>query len=201
MACLLARSRARLTNAVSFPQIVMNNGLLQRLPEQGVSRDTHGDRCVHFPFICILFNASVTWLTLYLPVFDAVMGQGDLTVPANIQKIEAELKKEWNKRKREARKLLKESEGRGTKRKADQVSTKVSVNVNVQVSNTGAVQVQAAQPSTKRPKVSKSGSAAKPISNKPATAASAATVKAKKAPATKSEKVNPVPKPVKSTAK
>jgi hypothetical protein len=136
-----------------------------------------------------------------LPVFDAVMGKGGLTVPASIQKVEADLKKEWNKREREARKGLKESEGRGVKRKADQVSTKVNVNVTVQVSNTGAVQVQTARPSTKRPKVAKSSSAATPTSNNTVTAASAATIKAKKAPATKSEKVKPVPKSVKPVGK
>lgn len=142
-------------------------------------------------FRCKPYNPLVPWLTSFLRVFDAVMGKGGLTVPANIQKIESELKKEWNKREREARKALKDSEGRGTKRKADQVSTKVNVNVTVQVSNAGAVQAQAAQPSTKRPKVAKSGSAATPTSHKTATAP-AAIIKAKKAPATKSEKTTTV---------
>ncbi|KAG6359317.1 hypothetical protein INS49_012838 [Diaporthe citri] len=117
-----------------------------------------------------------------------------------IQKIEADLKKEWNKRDREAKKVLKASEGKGTKRKTDQVSTNVNVNVSVQLSSTGAVQVQASTPPTKRPKVEKSGSAATFTSKKTATAA-APTVKAKKVPATKAEKVNPVPKPVKATDK
>lgn len=113
-------------------------------------------------------------LTLYAQVFDAVMAKGGLRVPTHIQKIEADLKKEWNKREKEAKKVLKGSEGKGTKRKADQVSTNVNFNVSVQVTSTGAVQVQAAQP-TKRPK--KSGST------------------------TKSEKVDPVPKAVKAAEK
>lgn len=131
------------------------------------------------------------------------MGKGGLTVPAHIKKIEADLKKEWNKREREAKKALKESESigtNGTKRKADQVSTNVNVNVSVQVSSTGAVQVQAAQPSAKRPKVAKPGSVGTPASKKTATAI-ASTANAKKAPATKPDKVNPVPKPIKTADK
>lgn len=128
------------------------------------------------------------------------MAKGGLTVPSHIQKIEADLKKEWNKREREAKKVLKASEGKGTKRKADHVSTNVNVNVSVQLSSTGAVQVHAATPPTKRPKVTKSASAATSTSKKTATAA-APTVKAKKVPATKAEKVKPVPKPVKAADK
>lgn len=134
-------------------------------------------------------------LTLCTQVFDAVMAKGGLTVPVHIQKIEADLKKEWNKREREAKKVLKESEGKGSKRKADQVSTNVNFNVSVQVTGTGAVQVQAAQP-TKRPKVAKTGSATTSTSKK-----TAITTKAKKAPVTKSENVQPVPKAVKAADK
>lgn len=148
----------------------------------------------------ITFSAEVTSLIVYLLVFDAVMGKGGLTVPASIQKIEADLKKEWNKREREARKVLKESEGRVTKRKADQVSTKVNVNVTIQVSNTGAVQVQTGQPSPKRPKIEKSGPTATPTAKKTATAI-ATTGKANKSPATESEKAKAAPKPVKPAAK
>lgn len=128
------------------------------------------------------------------------MVKGGLIVPAHIQKIEADLKKEWNKREREAKKVLKESAGKGTKRKAGQVSTNVNVNVSVQVSSTGAVQVQAAQPSAKRPKVAKSGLAATSTSKKTATT-TAPPAKAKKAPATKSEKISPVRKTVKAADK
>lgn len=146
-------------------------------------------------FRCIPFDPLVPWLTSSLRAFDAVMGKGGLTVPANNQKIESELKKEWNKREREARKALKNSEGRVTKRKADQVSTKINVTVTAQASNAGAVQAQTAQPSTKRPKVAKSGSAATSTSHKTALVPAART-KAKKAPATKSEKTTTAPKSV-----
>lgn len=128
------------------------------------------------------------------------MAKGGLIVPYHIQKIEADLKKEWNKREREAKKVLRESEGKGTKRKADQVSTNVNVNVSVQVSSTGAVQVQSAQLSAKRPKVAKSGSAATSTPKKTATTV-APNAKAKKATATKSEKISPVPKAVKAADK
>lgn len=134
------------------------------------------------------------------PVFDAVMAKGSLTVPAHIQKIEADLKKEWKKREREAKKVLKEPEDRGTKRKADQASTNFNVNVSVQVSSTGAVEVHAGQPSTKRPKVANSSSAATSTSKETATA-TAPTARAKKAPATKFEKVKLVPEPVKAADK
>ncbi|KAL1865707.1 hypothetical protein Daus18300_007083 [Diaporthe australafricana] len=157
--------------------------------------------------------------TAHKRLFDAVTGKGGLTVPAHIQKIEADLKKEWNKREREAKKVIKEADGRGTKRKADQVSTNVNVNVSVQVSSTGVVQVQTAQPSTKKPKIAKSGSAGTVASKKAAsttttkekkTATTTAkkavtgtttTGKAKKAPASKPEKGNPVSKPAKAVGK
>lgn len=150
-------------------------------------------------FTYMLLSNLIAKLTPYAQVFDAVMAKGGLKVPAHIQKIESDLKKEWNKREREAKKVLKESEGKGTKRKADQVSTNVNFNVSVQVTSTGAVQVQAAQP-TKRPKVAKSGQAATPTPKKTATA-TAPTTKAKKAPTTKSERANPVAKAVKAADK
>lgn len=141
---------------------------------------------------------------MHLLVFDAVMGKGGVTVPAIIQKIETNLKKGCNKRQREARKVLKEYEGRGTKRKAEQVSIKINVNVTAQVTNTGAVQVQTGQPSTRRPRVEKSGLKTTPTAKNTATSTSPATTgKANnnKSPATKSEKAKAVPKPVKPAAK
>lgn len=140
-------------------------------------------------------------------------------MPVHIQKIEADLKKEWSKREREAKKILKESDGRGTKRKADQVSTNVNINVSVQVSSTEAVQIQASQPSTKKPKIARSGSTGTVASKKAAsstttkekkTATTTAkkavtgtttTAKAKKAPASKPEKGNPESKPIKAVGK
>lgn len=119
--------------------------------------------------------------TAHKRLFDAVMGSG-LTVPAHIQKIETDLKKEWAKKEREAKKISKESAtakppAKGTKRKADQVSTSTNVNVNVSVSvsSTGVIEVQAAQPAAK---------------------------KAKAAPkiTSKEEKAAPAPKPIAPTA-
>ncbi|KAJ5573811.1 uncharacterized protein N7459_008238 [Penicillium hispanicum] len=96
--------------------------------------------------------------TAHKRLFDAVT-KGGLTVPTHIQKIEAELKKEWAKRERETKKTLKDaskakSSTKGTKRKAGEVSTSTNVNVsvNVNVSSTGVVDVQAAQPAAKKAK-------------------------------------------------
>ncbi|KAJ5380702.1 uncharacterized protein N7496_003130 [Penicillium cataractarum] len=96
--------------------------------------------------------------TAHKRLFDAVMG-GSLAVPLQIQKIEADLKKEWTKKEREVKKMLNESATtkpavKGTKRKADQVSASTSVNVNVSlsVSRTGVIEVQATQPATKKAK-------------------------------------------------
>jgi hypothetical protein len=110
--------------------------------------------------------------TAHKRLFDAVMGSG-LAVPSHIQKIETDLKKEWAKKEREAKKMLKESAttkppAKGTKRKADQVSTSTSVNVSVSVSSTGVVEVQAAAKKAKvTPKTTakekKAAPAAKPI--------------------------------------
>lgn len=200
MACLLARSRAQLTNAVSHLQTVTQTGLYNNFLHNFLRRWSQRQLQRPQNFTYMLLSNFIAKLTPYPQVFDAVMAKGGLTVPAHIQKIEADLKKEWNKREREAKKVLKESEGKGTKRKADQVSTNVNFSVSVQVTSTGAVQVQAAQP-TKRPKVAKSGQAAtKPTLKKTATT-TAPTTKAKKAPTTKSEKVNSVPKAVKAADK
>lgn len=92
--------------------------------------------------------------TAHKRLFDAVI-KGGLSVPSHIQRIETDLKKEWNKREREAKKMMKESTAAAApkaktaaKRKADQVSTptNVSVNVSFHVSNTGQIMMQAAAP-------------------------------------------------------
>ncbi|KUI58568.1 hypothetical protein VP1G_05836 [Cytospora mali] len=136
--------------------------------------------------------------TAHKRLFDAVMGKGNLTVPAHIQKIEAELKKEWNKKEREAKKATKASSGtaaapaKGTKRKAEEAPTNVSVNVSVQISSTGAVTVGAAQPAAKKTKTG---------------GPSSSTTTSKKTTTTKAQKVGsdgksaPSPKPAKPAAK
>lgn len=152
--------------------------------------------------------------TAHKRLFDAVT-KGGLAVPAHITKIEAELKKEWTKREREAKKMVKASAGpaapaKGMKRKADQVSTTTSVNVNVsvQVSNSGKVTVQAAQPTSKKPKAApvttatkanpSKSTAVKPASKKATaspTARKTATPTAKTTTPKAPKTVKPPPKP------
>jgi hypothetical protein len=147
--------------------------------------------------------------TAHKRLFDAVMGSG-LVVPSHIQKIETDLKKEWTKKEREAKKMLKESAttkppAKGTKRKADQVSTStstsVNVNVSVSVSSTGVVEVQAAQRAAKKAKAApkttakekKAAPAAKPI-------APTAVLKENKQTARKSTATSKIAKVAKTTA-
>lgn len=118
--------------------------------------------------------------TAHKRLMDAVR-KGGLTVPPHIQKIEADLKKEWTKRERDAKKVSKgsaagTSSAKGTKRKADQVSANVNVNVSVQVSSTGSVSVRAAQPAAKKTKTTpKTATAKSPAKTK--STPKAATVK------------------------
>lgn len=147
--------------------------------------------------------------TAHKRLFDALMAKGNLTVPAHIQKIEADLKKEWAKKEREAKKAPKASSGaaaaaapaKGTKRKAEQ-STNFSVNVSVQVSSTGTVKVAAAQPAAKKTKTSGASSSATK-SKKTATVASnkttTAAAKEKKTTVTKAQKVKGNGKPASSS--
>lgn len=123
--------------------------------------------------------------TAHKRLFDAVT-KGGLTVPAHIQKTEADLKKEWNKKEREAKKVMKESasassSGKAAKRKADQARN-VSVNVSVHINSAGSIKVQAAQPAAKKAKTS-----------------STAPKAAKKPTAIKSNATPPAPKTKKTT--
>ncbi|KAF3760735.1 hypothetical protein M406DRAFT_108220 [Cryphonectria parasitica EP155] len=132
--------------------------------------------------------------TAHKRLFDAVR-QGDLSVPAHIQKIEADLKKVWSKKEREAKKVIKESAAEkaiakgGTKRKVDQMSTSVNVNVSVQVSKTGSVKVKSAQPAAKKTKTTKVAPAAK------------AATQGKKVPTIKTPAAKAPKTPAKSPAK
>lgn len=145
--------------------------------------------------------------TAHKRLFDSVTGKGGLTVPAHIQKIEADLKKEWNKKEREAKKAMKGTPGaaapaKGAKRKAEQVSTNFNVNVSVQISHTGAVKVDASQPATKKAKTG-GPSSSTTTTKKTTTAAS----KEKKTTSTKPQNAGRVgtsassPKPAKPAAK
>ncbi|ROW00849.1 hypothetical protein VMCG_06558 [Cytospora schulzeri] len=113
--------------------------------------------------------------TAHKRLFDAVMARNGLTVPAHIQKIEADLKKEWNKKEREAKKAM----------KAEQSSTNVSVNVSVQVSSTGAVKVGAAEPAAKK---AKTGGASSSTTTPKRTTTAAS--KEKKTTTTKAQKID-----------
>lgn len=101
--------------------------------------------------------------TAHKRLFDAVK-KGDLKVPANITKIENDLKKAWNKKEREAKKVVKESTAAksspatGTKRKASQASTSIAVQYNTSytIYNSGSLNIQNGEPSSKKAKTAKS---------------------------------------------
>lgn len=143
--------------------------------------------------------------TAHKRLFDAVT-KGGLAVPAHVKKIEADLKKEWTKKEREAKKVIRESaaapsSSRGTKRKADQASTNVSVNVSVQVSSTGTVKTQVVQPAAKKTKATKTiptKTKGKEKATKPAGNATTTAAKQKKA---STAKPAPAPKSARSPSK
>lgn len=136
--------------------------------------------------------------TAHKRLFDAVM-KGGLTVPSHIQKIETDLKKEWTKRERETKKMVKESAAaaaaaaaapkKSTKRKVDQVSTStnVSVNVSFQVSSTGQVMLPAARPAAKKAKTATATKATATPKGLKSTMTKAATTKAIQSKATPSK--------------
>ncbi|KAJ3189269.1 hypothetical protein HDU85_002897 [Gaertneriomyces sp. JEL0708] len=82
---------------------------------------------------------SKTKAVARMRLFDA-LNAGKLTIPPNIKKLEAELKKEWTKKDREAKKALKETASaspapataaRGAKRKTVSPASEVDVTINV----------------------------------------------------------------------
>ncbi|ROV89665.1 hypothetical protein VSDG_08051 [Cytospora chrysosperma] len=122
--------------------------------------------------------------TAHKRLFDALMAKGNLTVPAHIQKIEADLKKEWAKKEREAKKALK------------------TVNVSVQVSSTGTVKVAAAQPAAKKTKTggaSSSATTAKKTTTVASKKTTTAAAKEKKTAVTKAQTVKSNGKPASSS--
>lgn len=102
--------------------------------------------------------------TAHKRLFDAVTN-GGLSVPANIKKIETDLKREWVKKEREAKKVVKESAAarsspaasKGTKRKATQTT---AVNNSVTITTTytinGSSIIQDTAPTAKKPKTATS---------------------------------------------
>lgn len=131
--------------------------------------------------------------TAHKRLWDAVIKPGGLAVPAHIQKIETDLKKDWTKREREAKKMLKDapaksgaSSTKGTKRKADQVSSATSVSVSVSGHGSSMVNVvvQTAQSAPKKAKTAAAAPATKAKKAAPAkSTVGASPSSSKKAPA------------------
>ncbi|KAI0011665.1 hypothetical protein F4779DRAFT_171760 [Xylariaceae sp. FL0662B] len=120
-------------------------------------------------------------------LYDAV-NVGKLSVPAHIQKLESDLKKEWIKREREAKKALNATsssatKGKGTKRSAEAANVDLTVSVggvNITVSANNS-----SQSATKKAKTAKSTATSKSVKKEPST----------KAPKTSTPKSTPKPKP------
>jgi hypothetical protein len=86
-----------------------------------------------------------------------------LRVPAHIQSMESELKKEWNKKERQAKQALKKqtentpkTSTKGTKRKAGDAQpgpgTHVNLNLTFSLNSGGAVEIAQAEPAAKKSK-------------------------------------------------
>lgn len=139
--------------------------------------------------------------TAHKRLFDAVNKKGGLSVPANITKIENDLKKMWTKREREAKKVLKESTAaatastpaKGTKRKAPQAATStatVTYNTSYIIHNSGSLSIQNAEHTAKKAKTTKPASAKAATPNK----TNAAPKGPKTATTTKATKASTAPK-------
>ncbi|KAK8025610.1 hypothetical protein PG990_003433 [Apiospora arundinis] len=154
---------------------------------------------------------SKTKAVARMRLFDAVKVAGDkggtLKVPAHVSKLEGELKKEWTKLDREAKKALKSTGGTagpstatiatkkaGTKRKAEE-SVDVTVNVagiNITVSKTGtAATSSATQSSSKKIKTT---AATTPKATAPKAAIPKGATKATATPKTTTTKAKAAPK-------
>ncbi|KAI1652062.1 uncharacterized protein F4817DRAFT_321955 [Daldinia loculata] len=129
-------------------------------------------------------QVSKTKAVARMRLFDAV-NAGNLSVPAHIQKLESELKKEWIKKEREAKKAFKDAtsspapKATGAKRKAESSNVDVTVsvggiNVTVSASNSN----KKAKTPTKPAATAAPPKAAKKTEAKPKTPKAAATPKA-----------------------
>jgi hypothetical protein len=118
---------------------------------------------------------SKTKGTAKMRLFDAV-NKGNLSVPAHIVKVEAELKKEWAKREREAKQALKKlaapaaaKTARGSsKRKADE-RTNININLSVSVGPQGNIQIATTEPAAKKAKTASTTKKPTPCQAKPGT--------------------------------
>ncbi|KAK3295017.1 uncharacterized protein B0H64DRAFT_402382 [Chaetomium fimeti] len=133
---------------------------------------------------------SKTKGTAKMRLFDAV-GKGNLAVPAHILKVETELKREWNKREREAKQAAKKSLTSATnatvkksnKRKADDApggtsGTNVNINFNLSIGPQGNVQIGPTGPTGPTAKKAKTT----PATKKPTSKTSTPTPATKTAP-------------------
>ncbi|KAI1093409.1 hypothetical protein F5B19DRAFT_133728 [Rostrohypoxylon terebratum] len=135
-------------------------------------------QCIHYGL-----QPSKTKAVARMRLFDAV-NTGKLSVPSNIKKLETELKKEWTKSEREAKKAVKDASSsasatKSTKRKAaaDSVDFTVSVgDINISVSANSA----AKKSKTTATKAASTATASKTTKQK--TASSSSTTKAKPKP-------------------
>ncbi|KAK4229335.1 hypothetical protein QBC38DRAFT_472624 [Podospora fimiseda] len=164
---------------------------------------------------------SQTKGTAKMRLFDAV-NKGNLSVPAEILKVESELKKNWTKRDHEIKQTLKNQSSavpakQAIKRKADDVhvnvETNVQVNVSLSIGSQGNVQIAGAlpaAPASKKVKTVQKASTNNPNSSDktPAKAKAAAIKDTKPAPkptatasnpSTAKDRIAPNPKP--TTAK
>ncbi|ORY56127.1 uncharacterized protein BCR38DRAFT_451525 [Pseudomassariella vexata] len=159
-------------------------------------------QCLHYGL-----PPSKTKAVARMRLYDAVKG-GSLSVPASVQKLETELKKEWTKKDREAKKALKGSttvaktattttKAAGTKRKAENVDLTVDVGgIQVKLStNNGARETAAKKAKTTTAAMTAKSST--PKAKASATSASKATkaTPAPKVKAVKPEKEKPASKP------
>jgi hypothetical protein len=141
---------------------------------------------------------SKTKGTAKMRLFDAV-GKGNLAVPAHIRKVETELKKDWNKREREAKQTAKKvlesaattAAKKSTKRKADDgqggaySGNNVNINFNLSIGPQGNVQVAPTGPAAKEAKTTPAAKKAAPTTKKaPSTAKKTAPATKKVAPTT-----------------
>ncbi|RYP54264.1 hypothetical protein DL768_000838 [Monosporascus sp. mg162] len=165
--------------------------------EKSGSSDSSHDRPAHWFEAQLLHYGlppSKTKAVARMRLFDALKADGKnskLAVPAHIQQLEAELRKEWAKREREAKKALKDSstaavptakKSTSAKRKAAEISSSSSV-IDLTVS-VGGVDIKVSASSSNSSKKTKT------TTSKPAASAAATTTtKATKATTPKTKAI------------
>ncbi|KAI0900959.1 hypothetical protein F4806DRAFT_175913 [Annulohypoxylon nitens] len=142
-------------------------------------------QCIHYGL-----QPSKTKAVARMRLFDAV-NTGKLSIPSHIKKLETELKKEWTKSEREAKKAIKDASSsttKSTKRKAaaDSVDFTVSVgDINISVSANSAA---------KKSKTTTTKAASTSTTLKATTPKTASTTKAKaKTPASRKKSSSAAP--------